>query len=345
MTPKTIDLALQGGGAHGAFTWGVLDRLLDDERLLIKGISGTSAGAMNAVVLADGYLEGGRLGAQKALWAFWKRISRAADISPLKRSPFDLFFGGWDVSHSPAYLFFDWFSRLVSPYQFNPLDFNPIRQVMQESVDFARVRKSRRIRLFVAATNVYSGKVRVFRNAELTPDALTASACLPILYQSVKLEGQPYWDGGYVANPAILPLIAESEPSDLIIVQINTSRTDRIPTTSREILDRINEVTFNNSMVKEMRAVTLLKQLIREEHASGTAFSQPLFQQVDRLHVHRIEALQEMSELDVSSKLNPEWRFLIHLHQIGRRTADAWLEQNFDALTARSTVDLVEAFL
>jgi NTE family protein len=342
---KTVDLALQGGGAHGAFTWGVLDRLLEDERIEIRGLSGTSAGAMNAVILTHGLLTGGRGAAQQELWSFWKAVSRSARANIFNHSAYELFFGGWLRLYSPTFVIFDFFSRLLSPYQFNPLNLNPVKEILEQTVDFKKIRETDRIRIFVAATNVHTGRLRVFRNRDITADAVMASACLPLLFQAVEIEGEAYWDGGYTGNPAILPLIAESTPRDLVLVTINPSFRRDIPRVPREILNRLNEITFNNSLIKEMRAVTILKQLLEVEKTPPRKFEQALFDQVARMHAHRIHAEEELGELDVTSKLDPQWQFLIHLHGIGRRAASQWIDVNFEALGRRSTIDLAESFL
>lgn len=215
-----VDLALQGGGSHGAFTWGVLDRLLEEPWLKIEAISGTSAGAMNAAVLADGWTSGGAEGARAALDNYWQRVSKAASFSPLQRSPLDVMMGRWALDTSPAYLAMDLMSRVLSPYDLNPLGLNPLRGILTESIDFSRLPSSP-IKLFVTATNVRTGRGRIFRNAEITADALLASACLPTLFQAIEIDGEHYWDGGYAGNPTITPLIRESDAIDTILVQIN----------------------------------------------------------------------------------------------------------------------------
>src|SRR5215813_8308945 len=216
--PLLIDLALQGGGSHGAFTWGVLDRLLEEPWLKIEAVSGTSAGAMNAAVLADGWTEGGASGARAALDAYWDRVARAAVFSPLQRTPLDRLLGRWTLDHSPVFIGFDLMARVLSPYNLNPHGFNPLAKILDESIDFARLARSP-IKLFVTATNVRTGRGRIFRNAEITPDVLLASACLPTLFQAVEIDGEAYWDGGYAGNPTITPLIRESDAQDTILVQ------------------------------------------------------------------------------------------------------------------------------
>src|SRR4051812_12720060 len=242
--PMLVDLALQGGGSHGAFTWGVLDRLLEEPRLRIDGISGTSAGAMNAAVLIDGHVQGGAEGARTALEAFWASVSQAARFSPFQRSPLDVLLGRWSLDHSPLYVTMDIMARLFSPYDLNPGGTNPLKEILASSVNFERLAQSP-IRLFVTATNVRTGRGRGFRNAEITPDVLLASACLPTMFQAVEIDGELYWDGGYAGNPTITPLVRECTASDTIVVQVNPIERPGSPRTAREILNRLNEVSFN----------------------------------------------------------------------------------------------------
>jgi NTE family protein len=329
---KNIDVALQGGGAHGAFTWGVLDRLLADDRLNIDGISGTSAGAMNAVVLADGFsCGGGKEGARRALHDFWKAVSDAARYSPLQRTPLDRLRGNWTLDSSPAYILFELATRLVSPYQFNPMDINPLRDLVAKHVDFDRVRSCRELRLFISATNVRTGKAKIFRREELTVDAVMASACLPQIFKAVEIDGEAYWDGGYMGNPTLFPLVDETDADDLIIIQINPIVRDELPRTAMEITNRLNEITFNASLITEISSILLLKQLIDEENLNRVRYTE--------MRLHRISAENDLQKLSVSSKFNSEWPFLQYLRDIGYKTADRWLEQNFENIGTKSTLD------
>ncbi len=337
---KHIDLALQGGGAHGAFTWGVLDRLLEDERIEIAAISGTSAGAMNAVVLADGLMAGGRKGAREALRRFWSRVSNASGRGPMVPDALVAFFGNWSLEGSPLHLYMDWVARSMSPHQFNPLDLNPLRDIVATEVDFERVRACDKVRLFVSATNVRTGRLKEFRQTELSADAVMASACLPLMFRAVEIDGEAYWDGGYLGNPSLLPLIADSPAHDLVLVQINPSRREGLPTTAADILDRLNEITFNSSLVKELRSLALIQQLLRLEGAPPGAGRAPLFTQISALRMHRIEAEDELAGLGAASKINTAWPFLTRLHRIGHRAAQAWLESNFTHLGRRATLAL-----
>ncbi len=329
---KTVNLALQGGGAHGAFAWGVLDKLLEDGRLDIEGISATSAGAMNAAVLASGFALGGRGGARTALAEFWQRIAQIAAASPLQPSLLDRLSGNHRLDFNPAFQTFDLLSRLFSPYQFNPLNLNPLRCVLEQSVDFERLRTASPIKLFLSATNVRSGKVRLFRNAEISPDAVMASACLPLLFQAVEIDGQAYWDGGYMGNPAIFPLIYECTSCDVVVVHINPIARHEVPRTAAEILNRIDEISFNSSLMREMRAIAFVTRLIDQGSVKEGSMK--------RMLIHSIAAEEFMQTLGVNSKLNADWDFLTHLRDVGRAKAADWLARNFDHLTRQSTADL-----
>ncbi|MCU0950844.1 MAG: patatin-like phospholipase family protein [Burkholderiaceae bacterium] len=333
---KRIDLALQGGGAHGAFTWGVLDRLLEDERIEIDAISGTSAGAMNAVALADGLTAGGRRGAREALGRFWSRVSASASAG----SALTAFFGDGAMPGSPLGWYVEWFTRTFSPYQFNPLDINPLRDIVAAEIDFDRVRACDRLRVFVSATDVRSGQLREFRTPELSVDTVMASACLPMLFRAVEIDGAAYWDGGYVANPSLLPLITESPAHDLVLVQINPARREAVPTSTQQIVDRLNEITFNSSLIKELRSVALLQQLLAAGGGPPPAGLPPFFAQIAALRMHRIDAGDALTRLGAVSKLNAAWPFVQRLHRIGRDAADRWLHDNFTHLGRRATLPL-----
>lgn len=329
--PKKINLALQGGGAHGAFTWGVLDWFLEDSRFQIDAITGTSAGAMNAVVLASGLEAGGEDGARERLEAFWSEVSREAQASPIQRTPLDKFLGEWSLDHSPSYLFFDVVSRFASPYEFNPLNANPLRDVVERIVDFDKVHCCAGVKLFIAATNVFTGKIRVFREKEVTLDAVMASACLPQLFQAVEIDGEPYWDGGYMGNPPLYPLFYETDTPDVVLIQINPTERRQVPRTAREIVNRLNEITFNSTLLRELRAIDFVTRLIEDGKLSDEEYV--------KVHMHRIAA-EELKPLQASSKLNAEWDFLTHLRDLGRETAKDWLDRHFDDVGKRSTFDL-----
>jgi NTE family protein len=329
---RTVNLALQGGGAHGAFAWGVLDMLLEDGRLRFEGISATSAGAMNATVLAYGLTQGGNDGARVALGDFWRRIAQAAAASPLQPSLLDRLTQNHGLDFSPAFQTLDWLVRVFSPYQFNPMNYNPLRYILEQSIDFERLRSGSSIKLFLSATNVRSGKVRIFKTDEITPDAVLASACLPFIFQAVEIDGEAYWDGGYMGNPAIYPLIYDCQSCDVIVVHINPLARPDIPRTATEILNRVNEISFNSSLMREMRAIAFVTRLIDEGQVRpGT---------MKRMLIHSIAADDFMQGLGVNSKLNADWEFLTHLRDIGRAEAATWLARNFEHLARRSTTDL-----
>jgi NTE family protein len=329
-----VDLALQGGGAHGAFAWGVLDRLLEEPWLRIEGISGTSAGAMNAAVMIDGHFKGGVEGARAALEQFWRRVSDAALLSPLRRWPLDILLGRWTLDSNPLFLAMDLSARMFSPYEVNPGALNPLRDILAECVDFDRLAQAP-IKLFVTATNVYTGRGRVFRNADVTPDVLLASACLPFMFQAIEIDGQPYWDGGYAGNPTMTPLIRECDSTDTILVQINPIERPGTPRTAREIVNRVNEISFNATLLKELRMMAVLRQVANTGNCEGKRWAQ--------MRMHRI-ATPGMVDLGYSSKLNAEWAFLCFLRDEGRRAADGFLGTHAGDLGHSSSLDL-EALL
>lgn len=329
---KVVNLALQGGGSHGAFTWGVLDRLLEDNRIGIEGISGTSAGAFNAVVLVDGFMRDGIDGARQALHDFWKAVSKQARTSPIQRSPLNILTGDWNLDNSPGYLWFDIVSRMASPYEINPLNLNPLRDLLERQVDFERITHCEHIKLFVSATNVHSGRVRVFSCGEITLDAVLASACLPFVFQAVEIDDVPYWDGGYMGNPVLFPFFDACDSDDIVIVQINPIERRDTPKTAQDILNRVNEITFNSSLLKEFRAIHFVSRLIEDGKLDRADYKQE--------RVHRIQGEEFLNPLGASSKLNAEWAFLQHLFEAGRNAANDWIEENFDALGKRSSIDL-----
>jgi NTE family protein len=335
---KAVNLALQGGGAHGAFAWGVLDRLLVDERVTIDGISATSAGAMNAVVVAYGWTIGGRDGARRALDAFWHRIASAPAAGWLQSSWFDRMMRDDSLRFSPALAVFDSITRLFSPYEFNPLNINPLRDILSSSVDFDLLRTAEcPVKLFLSATNVRSGKIRVFERREVSVDHVMASACLPLIFQAVEIDGEHYWDGGYMGNPAIFPLIYNCDSRDVVVVHINPLYRERLPRTAAEILNRVNEISFNASLMREMRAIRFVTELI-DEHVIVDG-------SLRRMLIHSISADAEMASLGAASKLNTDIRFLARLRDAGRRHAEAWLTANFDLLGRESTIDIRQQYL
>jgi len=328
--PILIDLALQGGGAHGAFTWGVLDRLLEEPWLQIDGISGTSAGAMNAAVLVHGFARGGAQQARAALEDFWRKVSHAALLSPFRRTPLDVLLGRWTLDNSPMFIAADMMARVFSPYDLNPAGANPLRDILEDAIDFAHLSDTP-IKLFVTATNVRTGRGRVFRNGDLTPDILLASACLPTLFQAIEIDGEAYWDGGYAGNPTITPLVRECRSHDTLLVQINPVERPGTPRSARDILDRLNEVSFNAVLLKELRMIALVRKMAQPEDGEGANWA--------RMRIHRV-ASDVMVDLGYSSKLNAEWDFLIMLRDEGRQAADAFLAAHSDDIGKASTLDL-----
>ena len=328
--PLLIDLALQGGGAHGAFTWGVLDRLLEERWLEIDGISGTSAGAMNAAVLVHGHASGGADGARQALSDFWKRVSESARFSPFRRSPLDVILGRWTLDNSPLFVAADLAARIWSPYDLNRAGSNPLADILQASIDFEALARAP-IHLFVTATNVETGRGRVFRNAEITAEVLLASACLPTVFQAVEIDGVPYWDGGYAGNPTITPLVRECSSRDTILVQINPVARSGVPRGARDILSRLNEISFNATLLKELRMIAVLRQVADAGSSEGRKWAE--------MRIHLI-ASKVLAELGASSKFNTEWDFLCMLRDEGRRAAEAFLAADSRNIGKRSSMDL-----
>lgn len=329
---KGVNIALQGGGAHGAFTWGVLDKLFEDDRIWIEAISGTSAGAMNAVVAAHGMHEAGAVGARAALERFWKAVSEAGAASPYRRGVVGRVTGDWSLKHSPAFVWLDLMSRMVSPYQLNPFDYNPLRKLVERMVDFKRVKGCGDMQVFISATNVETGHARVFQTDDIDLDVVMASACLPSMFQAVMIDGEPYWDGGFMGNPPLYPFFEGSPSNDILIVQINPVFRAGVPRTAPDIQNRLNEITFNASLLHELRAIDFVTRLLDEGKLDEADYK--------RMHIHVIQSRKRMRELDATSKLNAEWSFLQHLFEIGRDTAAKWLDAHFDDLGNRSSVDV-----
>jgi len=321
---RNVSLALQGGGSHGAYAWGVLDAFLADGRLEITGISGTSAGSVNAVVYAYGRMIGGIDGARELLHTFWKRLSDS----------------GAGFNYPEAFQAFKAMTGSVSPYQWNPFNWNPFRQALVDTVDFERLRTDKLTRLFLAATNVETGKARVFTTPEVSADVVMASSCLPFLFQAVEIEGQHYWDGGYMGNPALYPLFYETTTRDVIIVHVNPIERKGVPRLAHEIENRLNEVTFNSSLIKELRAVAFVQKLLEEGWLKD--------EYADKLKhvlIHSVRADKVLGDLSVPSKFSLEWNFLRELHQRGLATGAEWLEANYKHIGKRSSIDVRKEFL
>jgi NTE family protein len=340
---RSINLALQGGGSHGAFTWGVLDRLLEDGRVEFDGICGTSAGAMNAVLVAYGLMRGGAEGARATLANFWEQIGRlGAALNPLAAMA-----GANPLSGSgtnPLLATQQWamesFTRTFSPYQFNPHNLNPLRDLLARCVDFEALPHCRQVKLFLCATNVRSGKVRIFDNAAMSVDAVMASACLPHLFQAVEIDGEHYWDGGYMGNPALYPLFYQTMTRDVVVVMVNQMQRDDVPMTSAAIEDRVNEISFNSSLMREMRAVEFVSRQLTE------GWLKPEYaRRMRNVLVHLIRADAFMATLSADTKISTDLQFLSGLRDLGRASASQWLHDNHAALGKRSTVDLRSEFL
>jgi NTE family protein len=330
--PARIAFALQGGGAHGALSWGILDRLLEEPSVEFLGASGTSAGAMNAVLLADGIVRGGPAEARRQLRRFWERVGGMPGFGSLVGPMTGEMAGRLRLEFTPAYALWDAISRNLSPYDLNPWRYNPLRAPLEEMIDFERLRHQSDFQVMVCATNVRTARRRVFANSELSVDAVLASACLPQLFPAVEIDGEAYWDGGYTGNPAMAPLIQCMPACDLMIVRVDPVNRADTPRSAHDIQDRLREIGFNSTFWLELSAVALILKLVDEGFLPRERFG--------RFRFHAIGASAEMEKLAASSKLNNHQAFLEHLFALGRGAADGWLATNGGALGKRSTVDL-----
>lgn len=343
--PKKINLALQGGGSHGAFTWGVLDALLEDGRFDFEGISATSAGSMNAVVMAAGFLEGGADGARDALKKFWRKVSDAGAVfSPaqnmVSESPFADYIPKWMTGENPAMQFMNAMAQNISPYQFNPMNFNPLRDILNDLVDFEKLRKTKEFKLFITATNVRTGSARIFTTGELDCNMVMASAALPNVFQAVEIGGDAYWDGGYVGNPSLWPLFYETEGHDLLIVHVNPIIHQGIPKDALSIEDRVNEITFNSAMLKEMRAIAFVQKLLHQN-----MLKDEYKKKYRDVLIHAIRAEDVMRSFGMTTKFDTSWGVLNKLFEAGRKCAKEWTSTNFDKIGKVSSVDLEADYL
>ena len=325
---KNIALALQGGGTHGAFTWGVLERLLEETDLRITAISGTSAGAMNAAVLADGFEKDGTDGAQKSLHRFWRAMSYYGSFSPYHSWLFNPPGTIW----SPMALWFDALSRLASPYDLNPFDVNPLRRVLEDTIDYESLRHCQSIKLFISATNVRTNKLRIFTSRDMSPEVLLASACLPQFHHSVEIDGEPYWDGGFMGNPTLEPLLHNCQSSDVVIVQLNATYRESTPRTASDIADRLNEITFNSSLMREIRNIVYITKAVEEGQMSVP--------NIEKVYLHLISAEAVTGKLSATSKFDTSWSFLTRLREHGRKSAQQWLLDNKRHLGQQTTLPL-----
>ncbi len=338
---KPVNLALQGGGAHGAFTWGVLDKLLEADSLSLDAVSATSAGALNAIVMAEGFSQGGTECAREKLNELWEAVSRSGWLyDPIHPMPWDVWSAvtRWRSDAAPGFLLFQMLTHTWSPYQLNPMGFNPLRDILEGMIDFERLRGCPfATRLFISATNVRSGKVRIFENHELSADVVLASACLPYLFKAVEIDGEHYWDGGFMGNPAIFPLIYKGASRDVIVVHVNSITRANVPTTAPAIFDRMNEITFNSSLMREMRAIAFVSRLIDGEILDDHHYA--------RMRIHAIRDDAEMMQHGAASKFATNWAFLTRLRNAGRDAAERWLYEHSADVGDRTTIDLQSVYL
>jgi NTE family protein len=334
---KQLNIALQGGGTHGAFEWGVLDRLLDEKDLVIDGMSATSGGAINAALFIDGYMKDGNKGAKQALYNFWREVSIQQALSPLRRTPAERLINGWNLNRSVGYRTLEALNGIFSPYDLNPIDYNPLRVILSDSLNIQGLQSCSIIKLFITATRVYNGQARVFKCNEITIDVLMASSCLPQFFQAVEINGEPYWDGGYLGNPSLWPFFYECQCSDILLVQINPIWRKQVPRSRMEITNRLNEINFNSSLISEMRAISFVSKLLKEGRVEADRYKD--------VKLHMIEKPEELSKLNASSKMNCEWDFLCYLRDMGHKAADAWLRKNFNKVGIESTVPIYDTFL
>ncbi len=331
VTNKRINLALQGGGAHGAFTWGVLDKFLESNLFTIEAISATSAGSVNAVMLTQGLLNGGNDGARQMLYDFWHAISKYAEL--FHNIPIDFICNPF-LKTPISYLMFNSIINMVSPYQFNPYNYQPLREVLEKFVDMEKIRQQNLLKLFICATNIRNGKIKIFNNEELSYEAVLASTCMPKFFQAVEIDNEYYWDGGYLGNPAIFPLIYNTNVSDVIIVQTITVNREIIPKTVNEIDTRLREISFNSSLMREMRAIAFVTKLIENDMIKDEYKTQ-----LKKMYMHCIRADQRLAEFTLASVYSPDWDFLLQLHQLGREVATNWLNMHYDSIAKATTVN------
>jgi NTE family protein len=334
---KTINLALQGGGSHGAFAWGALDRILEDERIVIEGIVGTSAGAMNAAVTAYGLTLGGNEAAREHLRNFWEAVAAAGSCSIMQPSWIDRLISPGSLDYSPGWIMMDTLSRILSPYQMNPANFHPLRDILVEQIDFDRLSRSDKVKLFVCASNVFTNRLHVFGLSEMTVDAVIASGCIPSVFQAVNIDGEYFWDGGYMGNPPLFPLIYNCTSTDVLLIMVNPIQIEQVPQTAQAILDRINTLSFNSSLMREMRAINFVNHLVDRGFDDNGRLKKML--------IHCIDAEDEMSKLGVSSKLNVGREFLGWLFELGRTRADTFLRDHFDTIGKESSTSIEQRFL
>ncbi|MES2680737.1 MAG: patatin-like phospholipase family protein [Bacteroidota bacterium] len=334
---KKIGIALQGGGAHGAFTWGVLDRLLEEDAIEAEAMCGTSAGALNAVTCAYGLHLGGPAKAKELLEKLWRKVSLTGSFM-FKPGIFDKAYSNGDIYNSPGYMMFNAVSQILSPYNFNPYNYNPLKDILNDLIDFQELHLYNKKKLFICATNVKTNRAKIFSNKDITVEAVLASSCLPLLFQAVEIDGEYYWDGGYMGNPPIFPIITNTTLKDIVLVKINSININSVPTTARDIADRVNEISFNSSLINEMRLIHYRNELLRNGILKvDNKTNREIF-------VHTISGYSALSQLKHSSKMNISWEFLLDLKQKGREIADNWIKTDYSEVGLKSTFDVEEHF-
>jgi NTE family protein len=338
LNKKRVSLALQGGGSHGAFTWGALTRVLEDDHIVIDGISGTSAGAMNGALLVAGMMEGGPDVARRKLDRFWEMVAEKARWSLFQPTWLDQMFGPGNLDYSPAFQLFDFATRILSPYDFNPMDFHPLREILDTLLDFPALRAYEDIRFFASTTHVRTGKIRVFDLNEITAEVLLASACLPLVFRAVEIDGEAYWDGGFTGNPALFPLVYDCTASDVVLIEINPLNCGETPRRSRDILNRMHDIGFNATLMREMRSIAFVTHLIdAHELADRSSFR--------RINFHMIEGEDALQKYGASSRFNCDRTFLRSLRDLGWAAADRWLSQHGSKLGQTSSIDVHALFV
>lgn len=330
---KNISLALQGGGSHGAFTWGVLDRFLEDDSINITSISATSAGAMNAAVMSYGFAKGGKKLAKELLESFWKKVSFISSLSPMQPSFFEKIIGINNTNNNTFVQAADAMRHFFSPYQLNFLDVNPLKDVLNEIIDFEELKDINKIKLFINATNVKTGRMKIFTNGDISDKTLLASACLPYITQAVTIDDQKYWDGGFSGNPSLSPLINDTDCSDIVVVQIVPFNIDETPVNIPDIIDRVNEISFNNALIKEIEKIESINGLLDENKSMHS-------KKYRKVSLHLIGNEEIFTSLTRASKLNADLQFLTYLRDAGRQTADEWLKKNFENLGNKTTLSV-----
>lgn len=334
---KQVCIALQGGGAHGAFTWGVLDRLLEEDAVVAEAMCGTSAGAVNAVTCAYGLHIGGPAKAKELMEKLWHKVALSGSFL-FKPSIFDQMYGNGDIHNSPSFMMFNTLTQFLSPYNFNPLNYNPLKDVLNSLIDFEELKLYNKKKLFICATNVKTNRAKIFTNKEITVDAVLASACLPFLFQAVEIDGEFYWDGGYMGNPPIAPLITNTNIRDIILIKINSININSVPTSARDIADRVNEISFNSSLINEMKLIHYRNELIRNGILkTDNKTNREIF-------VHTISGYEALSQMSQSSKMNISWDFLLSLKEKGRQIAEKWIQTDYQNVGLKSTFDVEEHF-